>query len=332
MARRVWFRRVWFRRVSYGPASRQSASLRGLAHSRRFMAALAGLATVATVAGAPVARNLIAGAFTGAAGSGTVLSAHAPGASAAPAEEAPLSPLSPLSALAMRAAEPGTPVAAETVNRSVTSPPGAAAIRAAAFAENAGRRARLGERWPTPPALLGGYRWPLPHGRITNGFGPSVAGELLVNGARFHDGVDLATFCGDHVVAAHDGVVLSVGRRVDPWLGWIGSLEPAIRHRDARQLWGVLAIMVVLDDGNGYRSIYAHFNAVTVHTGDVVRAGQFIGWEGSTGAATGCHLHYGLFSPAEAATMRLRPDIAKRTKLPEFEIGRVDPLLVLPPR
>jgi murein DD-endopeptidase MepM/ murein hydrolase activator NlpD len=34
-----------------------------------------------------------------------------------------------------------------------------------------------------------------------------------VEGTTFHDGIDLATFCGDRVVAAHDGIVLAAGRR-----------------------------------------------------------------------------------------------------------------------
>ena len=61
--------------------------------------------------------------------------------------------------------------------------------------------------------------------------------------------------------------------------------------------------MVVIDDGNGYRSVYAHFGKVKVQRRrQVVHAGQLLGFEGATGHATGCHLHYGLFSPAETAT------------------------------
>ena len=185
---------------------------------------------------------------------------------------------------------------------------------------------------PTDPGLLSGYVWPLPRGRITQPFGPSWAGTLRVDGVPFHDGLDIATFCGDHVVAAHDGVVLAAGRKVDPWMGWIGSLAPSVARRDRHHLWYSLPIIVVVDDGNGYRSIYAHLNALNVRAGQRVRAGQFLGWEGSTGFATGCHLHYGLFSPLEICAFTLEPRIAKRTKLPALEVARIDPLLVLPPR
>ena len=88
----------------------------------------------------------------------------------------------------------------------------------------------------------------------------------------------------------------------------------------------------MIDDGNGYRSIYAHFSKVRVKAGDVVKAGQLIGWEGDTGRASGCHLHYGLFSPYETKRFGLHPDTAKRMKLPRWEVARVNPLLVLPYR
>ena len=73
---------------------------------------------------------------------------------------------------------------------------------------------------------------------------------------------------------------------------------------------------MVIDDGNGYRSIYAHLGRAAVEKGDLVRAGDLIGWEGASGNATGCHLHYALFSPLEDATLVLDPKVAKKTRLP----------------
>ncbi len=190
----------------------------------------------------------------------------------------------------------------------------------------------VGNVGPPDPSTLSGYGWPLPKGRLTLPFGPSSLGSRVVDGVAFHDGIDLATFCGDRVVAAHDGVVLAAGRRYDRWMGWVGDLQPYLDRLDRKQLWGTLPIVVVIDDGNGYRSVYAHFSKALVGKGDVVTAGQVIGLEGATGRATGCHLHYGLFSPDETATFAIEAGVAKRMKLPPAEVARIDPLLVLPPR
>ena len=185
---------------------------------------------------------------------------------------------------------------------------------------------------PTPlaPELLTGYRSPLAHGRLTLPFGPSRWGSRIVDGTTFHDGIDLATFCGDHVVAAHDGVVLAAGRTYDDQMGWVGDLKPYKTRLDRKHLWGTLPIVIVIDDGNGYRSMYAHFSKVVVKRGQHVKAGQFIGYEGMTGRASGCHVHYGLFSPLETATFTIDPDVVKRMKLPAEQIARIDPVLVLP--
>jgi murein DD-endopeptidase MepM/ murein hydrolase activator NlpD len=185
---------------------------------------------------------------------------------------------------------------------------------------------------PSPPETLTGYRWPLAHPRLTLPFGPTVWGTRMVNGERFHDGVDLATFCGDRITAAHDGIVIAAGRHFDRVLGWVGDLEPYFKRLNNKHLWFELPIVVVIDDGNGYRSIYAHFERIKVETGQEVHAGQLLGWEGATGHASGCHLHYSLFSPLETATFKIRSDVAKRLKLPNREIARIDPLPILPPR
>lgn len=183
-----------------------------------------------------------------------------------------------------------------------------------------------------PVAGLVGYRWPLPRGRITLPFGPTPWGSRIVGGVPFHDGVDMATFCGDRIVAAHDGMVLAAGRHYDDVVGWLGDLTPYYERLDARKLWSTLPIIVVIDDGNGYRSVYAHFGKVVVKQGQSVLAGSLLGYEGRTGRASGCHLHYGLFSPFEWGEFAIDPAVVKRMKVPPAEVARVDPLVVLPPR
>ena len=190
-----------------------------------------------------------------------------------------------------------------------------------------GRRDR-----PVQPAALSGYQWPLPNGRITLPFGPTTWGSRIVDGQNFHDGVDIATFCGDRIVAAHSGTVLAAGRRFDAEIGWVGDLKPYFDRLDRLALWSTLPIMVVIDDGNGYRSVYAHFQKVVVKKSQVVRAGQFLGYEGATGRASGCHLHYGLFSPLGSGRFGTDRDLVERMKAPASEIARVDPLLALPER
>lgn len=183
---------------------------------------------------------------------------------------------------------------------------------------------------PTDPSALTGYAWPLAKSRVTLPFGATDWGTWRVDGELFHDGVDIASFCGDYVLAAHDGTVLAAGVHFDDYLGWQGDLSRYYHRNDQKRLWDDLPITVVIDDGNGYRSIYAHFYELTVKVGQKVKAGEMIGYEGMSGHATGCHLHYGLFSPLEAATIPLDPAIASHMLLPPTETARVNPLLVLP--
>jgi len=184
---------------------------------------------------------------------------------------------------------------------------------------------------PLPAADLTGYVWPLRNGRITNAFGEGQPGSFEIDGVTTHDGIDLSTFCGDRILAAHDGVVLAAGRHDEGLMGWLGSLAAYDAKLDADHAWYATAISVVIDDGNGYRSMYVHLGLSIVKAGQHVRAGELIGYEGATGNATGCHLHYDLFSPLERGWLALDPKIVERTLLPAREIARIDPLLVLPP-
>ena len=178
---------------------------------------------------------------------------------------------------------------------------------------------------------LTGYVWPL-QGEVvvTLPFGPSDWGEFFLDGKRIHDGVDMATKCGDFVRAAHDGVVLAASREYDAYMGWVGDIAPYIALVNKKNWWPSLPIVIVIDDGDGYRSIYAHEYQVLVKPGQHVKAGQVIGYEGATGNASGCHVHFGLFSPSQTATFELDPTIVAKDLMPRYEIARIDPLLVLP--
>lgn len=182
-----------------------------------------------------------------------------------------------------------------------------------------------------PAAALTGYRWPLDHGRITTIFGPVDGGLFIVDGHAFHDGLDIASYCGDHIVAAHDGTVIATGRRVVDWLGWVGDVAGYKARLDAKNLWGGLAVMVITDDGNGYRSVYVHLFKSLVTVGQHIKAGELIGWEGRTGDATGCHLHYSIYSPTDPGRFETDPASVKKYLLPAEEIARIDPFTVLPP-
>lgn len=233
------------------------------------------------------------------------------------------------------ASGPLTPVGAAQGAVETMPAPTARATAAAHAPSTSPRTPSIAAPMPTPAptappiATLTGYRWPLPHGRLTLPFGPSPWGSRIVDGEPFHDGVDFATFCGDRIAAAHGGTVLAAGRRYDQHIGWVGDLQPYLDRLEKKHLWSTLPIIVVIDDGNGYRSVYAHFGKLAVKKGQTVKAGQLLGYEGMTGRASGCHLHYGLFSPAETATFGIDPTVVKRMKVPERQIARVDPMLVL---
>jgi murein DD-endopeptidase MepM/ murein hydrolase activator NlpD len=49
---------------------------------------------------------------------------------------------------------------------------------------------------------------------------------------------------------------------------------------------------VIIDHGGGLSSLYGHLDTVVVASGDAVTAGEMIGTVGSTGNATGPHLHF----------------------------------------
>jgi murein DD-endopeptidase MepM/ murein hydrolase activator NlpD len=112
-------------------------------------------------------------------------------------------------------------------------------------------------------------------GRISTQYGL----QRYVNG-HFdyrHKGVDIAAPMGTPVEAAADGVV---------------SLAD-----DSFVLHGKT---IIIDHGGGLSSLYLHLSRIDVSPGEQVEQGQVIGKVGATGAATGPHLHYGVYVHHEA--------------------------------
>lgn len=91
------------------------------------------------------------------------------------------------------------------------------------------------------------------------------------NWARAHTGTHFSLPCGEPVYAAHSGVV-----RTDPsQSGWAGPNFIKIETGpDALATW------------------YSHMAAANVADGDQVQSGQIVGYVGSLGNSTGCHLHF----------------------------------------
>lgn len=108
-------------------------------------------------------------------------------------------------------------------------------------------------------------RWPV-QGEVTSAFGERK--NPMGPGADFHPGLDIAAEEGAPIAAASAGRVVAAGPD-----GGYGNL-------------------VVVDDGNGVTTRYAHCAQIFARVGDVVSPGQTIAAVGSTGRSTGPHVHF----------------------------------------
>jgi murein DD-endopeptidase MepM/ murein hydrolase activator NlpD len=179
------------------------------------------------------------------------------------------------------------------------------------------------------PEKLTGYQWPLSRkARITAFYDWRDDGFLAIDGKRFHEGLDMTTSCGDDVHAAHAGTVRAAGRRFDNEMGFSEPMDAFYERLQKKGRISDLPIVVVIDDGNGYRSAYVHLRDATVKTGDKVKAGDLIGHIGDTGNADGCHLHYELIR-MDGGWMNVAKERVKADRYPATERERVDPLRVL---
>ncbi|OPZ85873.1 MAG: Murein DD-endopeptidase MepM [bacterium ADurb.Bin429] len=122
-------------------------------------------------------------------------------------------------------------------------------------------------------AWLGGFKRPAA-GRVSTRYGT----QRYRNGEKvgIHKGIDIAAPKGAPIYAANAGSVT------------------------LRRDFGLHGRTLVIDHGGGIAGLYLHLNDFGVSEGQVVKKGQLIARVGSTGAATGPHLHYALYAHGTA--------------------------------
>ncbi len=138
-------------------------------------------------------------------------------------------------------------------------------------------RKRLGDS--RVPAQKGLLAWPM-DGILTQGYGNTGFTSL---GYTFHNGIDLAAAAGTPIYSAGDGVVLHTGTGGGAYGNWV-----TIKHTLGK------ATLI---------GLYAHMSSFNVNPGQVLLAGDLVGFEGNTGNTTrllygphrGYHLHFTLF-------------------------------------
>ena len=152
--------------------------------------------------------------------------------------------------------------------RYLTFAPGTAALLDAKLVEEEHTKLAAALRTLEPaPLWAGAFRIPVV-GPITSVYG--VASVYQGGSQGWHHGVDIAAPEGQPVYAANSGIV---------------------RLAEPLPLSGIAAIV---DHGMGILTYYMHMSAVDVSVGQRVRTGEMIGRVGSTGLATGPHLHWGV--------------------------------------
>ena len=104
-------------------------------------------------------------------------------------------------------------------------------------------------------------------GPITSGFGYRT--DPVTAATAFHSGLDFGASCGTPIKAAGTGSVITTSSSS----GGYGN-------------------MTLINHGNGLSTLYGHQSSIIVAAGQAVTQGQVIGYVGSTGKSTGCHLHF----------------------------------------
>jgi murein DD-endopeptidase MepM/ murein hydrolase activator NlpD len=148
----------------------------------------------------------------------------------------------------------------------------AAAAKPAPSAPAAPSTAQPSAPAPAPPSDGGGLSSPV-SGYVTSPYGMRF--HPIYKTWKLHDGTDFGAACGTPVRAAADGTVISMyynsgyGNRI------------IIDHG--------------LRGGVGLGTTYNHLSSYATSVGSHVRRGEVIGYVGTTGASTGCHLHFMVF-------------------------------------
>ena len=118
------------------------------------------------------------------------------------------------------------------------------------------------EMYPCVPAIK-----PMEGFYSMNGYGMRY--HPVFHQMLFHEGLDIANDVGTPVYATGDGVVENAGRTS-----------------------AGLGVMIVLNHGYGYATVYGHLDRVLVRSGERVKRGALVARCGRTGIVTGPHLHY----------------------------------------
>lgn len=123
---------------------------------------------------------------------------------------------------------------------------------------------RIAEQQLAQAQMLAG--WPVTSGYLSSTFGRRS--DPFHGQAAMHKGVDFAARVGSEVKSVAAGVVTFAGRHPD--YGW----------------------MVEISHSDGYSTLYAHNQSLSVQAGELVQRGQVIARVGNTGRSTGAHLHF----------------------------------------
>jgi murein DD-endopeptidase MepM/ murein hydrolase activator NlpD len=180
-----------------------------------------------------------------------------------------------------------------------------------------------------PPGKLRGYRWPVRGGMVATYYEPDSRGIVEIEGQPIHDGLVITWFEGAVVKAAHKGTVVAAGRDWATHAGFDGTLDDVYaRYAKGNGKKGqkpAFPMGIVVDDGNGYYSVYSELQGLLVKPGDKVTAGQPIGRMSK--AEKKQMMRYRLVR-MDGRWMKVN-EAARKRGYPDYARERIDPLAVL---